>query len=82
MTCTTFTTHAERASHLPQVLLGLSKEALSMSLKKPQHGKVSSAKSNQEATKEAAVAKEQAAAQEVSCSNNLVLTIHDHQNDE
>ena len=63
------TVHTERHVMLLQVLLGLSKEALSMSQKKPWPSQ-SAGRTTKEATKEAAVAKEQAAAQEVSCSNN------------
>lgn len=51
---------------LPQALLDLSKEALSLSQKNPQqHSQVSGVKTNMEAKREAAAAKEQAAQQEV-----------------
>lgn len=53
---------------LPQALLDLSKVALSLSQKKnsEQHSQVSGVKTNLEAKREAAAAKEQAAQQEVS----------------
>lgn len=53
---------------LPQALLDLSKEALSLSHRKnpEQHSQVSSGKTNLETKREAAAAKEQAAQQEVS----------------